>query len=119
MTIKGLKAERKRFLLGFFGVVIISNILIVLDQAFIQVTLPDEIRVQIISTPLKIIFAYFFVTRLADYLQKSNIVVAIYAFLSILPILYLIPFIGLLYSTHKQIKLLDKTQQPIPYTRDN
>ena len=110
MTIKGLKTERKRFLLGFIGVVIISNILIVLDQAFIQVSLPDEIRVQIISTPLKIIFAYFFITRFANYLQKSNIVVAIYAFLSILPLLYLIPFIGLLYSCSRQIKLLKKSK---------
>ena len=108
MTIKGLKAERKRFLLGFFGLIIISNILIVLDQAFIQVTTPEEIRAQIISTPLKILFAYFFLTRFADYLQKSNLVVATYAVLSILPILYLIPFIGLLYSCSKQIKLLKR-----------
>jgi len=109
MTIEGLKVERKRFLLGFFGLIAISNILIVLDQAFIQVTLPDEIRAQIISTPLKIIFAYFFITRFADYLQKSNLVVAIYAILSILPLLYLIPFVGLLYSSYKQIKLLKES----------
>ena len=110
MTIKGLKKERKRFLLGFIGIIVISNILILLDQTYIQVTLTDDVRMQIISTPLRLIFAYFFVTRFADYLQKSNLLVAIYAVLSILPILYLIPFIGLLYSCSKQIKLLEKTQ---------
>jgi hypothetical protein len=109
MTIKGLKKERKRFLLGFIGIVVISNILIVLDQMYLQSTLTYNVRAEIISTPLKIIFAYFFVTRFADYLQKSNLLVAIYAVLSILPILYLIPFIGLLYSCSKQIKLLEKT----------
>lgn len=109
MTIEGLKKERKRFLLGFIGIIVISNILILLDQMYVRSTLAYDVRGQMISTPLRVIFAYFFVTRFADYLQKSNLLVAIYAVLSILPILYLIPFIGLLYSTHKQIKLLEKT----------
>ena len=114
ITNETLTEERQLFVYGFIVLVLIGIVLNNVDLSMFSIDTQEEIDKAVMffagATILgKIIFIYL-VFRLSRFLKHPVWLTSIYCILTPFPLLYLIPFIGVLVSVRNKRKLLNENE---------